>query len=70
MELNSDSMGMQVPTSKQVIYQNAVRAKAAPIEASREIAVPARAFFLMVTVASCIVFNLCLLVSASVVESF
>ena len=47
-----------------------MRATAAPIEASREIAVLARAFFLMVTDASCIVFNLCLLVSASVVESF
>ena len=63
-------MGMQVPTSKQVIYQKAVRATAAPIEASREIAVPARAFFLMVTDASCNVFNLYLTVSATVVESF
>ena len=63
-------MGMQVPTSKQVIYQKAVRATAAPIEASREIAVPARAFFLMVTSASCNVFNLYLTVSATVVESF
>ena len=63
-------MGMQVPTSKQVIYQKAVRATAAPIEASREIAVPARAFFLMVTDASCNVFNLYLTVSATTVESF
>ena len=63
-------MDMQVPTSKQVIYQKAVRATAAPIEASREIAVPARAFFLMVTDASCNVFNLYLTVSATVVESF
>ena len=55
---------------KEVFYQNAVRAMAAPSEAKSETAVPARAFFLMSTVASAKVFNLCLLASASVVESF
>ena len=51
-------------------YQNAVRAKAAPSVARRETAVPARAFFLMSTSTADMVFNLYLLVSASVVESF
>ena len=51
-------------------YQIAVRAKAAPRVARRETAVPARAFFLMSTSTAVMVFNLCLLASARVVESF
>ena len=64
--------------SSKTITQKEVRARRAPTDATKEIALPARAFFLITTYGQATaaissgwkVFNLYLLVSARVVESF